>query len=200
MDDPPGDGLVVEDSSYKSMMFESETMKYLLKLEEIEEDQNGKVAEYAADNVFPGWIMNDPEWKLTACKHKENEISVIMRIPVQQRTQEQVSTLVHWLMSVWETARLMGFKRCAAMSKVFQVLVYEAGETVITEGERGLIFFIIISGTCVVHKQGLGNVAFVSRGQSFGELALTEGKNVRTATIRTESRYSFCLNQVLMIS
>jgi CRP-like cAMP-binding protein len=98
-------------------------------------------------------------------------------------------------MSVWETARLMGFKRCAAMSKVFQVLTYEAGETVIAEGERGLIFFIIVSGTCVVHKSGIGNVAFVSRGQSFGELALTEGKNVRTATIRTETRYFLGLQQ-----
>jgi hypothetical protein len=182
-----GDGLGGD--SYRSMKFESETMNFFLKLEEIEHEQNGKVEEYLAETVFPGWIMNDPEWKLTACRHKENEISVIMRIPVQQRTQEQVSTLVHWLMSVWETARLMGFKRCAAMSKVFQVLTYEAGETVIAEGERGLIFFIIVSGTCVVHKSGIGNVAFVSRGQSFGELALTEGKNVRTATIRTETRY-----------
>lgn len=174
-------------SSFRSMKFESETMKFLLRLEEVEQDQGGNAAEYAVETIFPGWIINDPQWKLMACR-KDNEISVIMRIPVQQRTQEQISTLVHWLMSVWETARLMGFKRCAAMSKVFQVLTYEAGETIITEGERGLIFFIIVSGTCVVHKSGIGNVAFVSRGQSFGELALTEGKNVRTATIRTETR------------
>jgi hypothetical protein len=175
--------------SYRGIDFQSENMKSLLKLEEIDHDHLGSLEEYSATKIFPSWIVNDPDWKLTEARHKESEISLIMRIAVQQRTQEQISTLVHWLMSVWETARLMGFKRCAAMSKVFQVLTYEPGENIITEGESGLTFFIIVSGSCVVHKQGIGNVATVSRGQSFGELALTEGKNTRTATIKTERRF-----------
>ena len=175
--------------SFRNMRFESETMKFLLKIEEIDDHAKlGSVEAYDVQNMFPNWIINDPEWKLTESRHKENEISLIMRIPVQQRTQEQISTLVHWLMAVWETARLMGFKRCAAMSKVFQVLTYEHGENIITEGERGLTFFIIISGNCIVHKIGIGNVATLGRGQSFGEIALTEGKDLRTATIRSDSR------------
>jgi hypothetical protein len=180
---------ILDIGSFRDLKYESEAMKYLLKLEDnLQNTKHGVIDEYNVENMFPHWIVNDPEWKLTQSRHKENEISIIMRIPVQQRTQEQISTLVHWLMSVWETARLMGFKRCAAMSKVFQVLTYEPGENIITEGERGLTFFIIISGTCTIHKIGIGNVASVSRGQSFGELALTEGKNLRTATVKTDDR------------
>jgi hypothetical protein len=195
-DEENGDDAKWGRDSYREMKFQSENMKSLLKLEEIDHDQLGKIEEYSAARLFPGWIVNDPDWKLTESRHKESEISVIMRIAVQQRTQEQISTLVHWLMSVWETARLMGFKRCAAMSKVFQVLTYEPGENIITEGESGLTFFIIVSGSCVVHKLGIGNVATVARGQSFGELALTEGKNTRTATIKTEKRYTDILSHM----
>mmetsp|Transcript_12665 Transcript_12665/g.13085 ORF Transcript_12665/g.13085 Transcript_12665/m.13085 type:complete len:764 (-) Transcript_12665:27-2318(-) len=175
--------------SFKSMSFESETMKFLIKMEEIvDHSKLGNVAAYNVQNMFPNWIINDPEWKLTESRHKENEISLIMRIQVQQRTQEQISTLVHWLMSVWETANLMGFKRCGAMTKVFHFLTYESGENIITEGERGLTFYIVISGQCAVHKEGIGVVAGLQKGQSFGELALTEGKDLRSATVKAVSR------------
>ena len=36
---------------------------------------------------------------------------------------------------------------------MFHYLTYEPGENIITEGERGLTFYIIISGTCIVHKK-----------------------------------------------
>jgi len=50
------------------------------------------------------------------------------------RSQEQNSTLIHWLMSVWKMAYSMGMKRCAAMIKEFKYSVHQAGEDIIREG------------------------------------------------------------------
>jgi CRP-like cAMP-binding protein len=40
----------------------------------------------------------------------------------------------------------MGVKRTAMMVKVFKYRIYEPGQHIIVEGERGLSFFIIVSG------------------------------------------------------
>lgn len=137
--------------------------------------------------MFPSWILNQDDWKATAASNRD-QISEIANIPFHHRAQEQTSTLVHWLMSIWSTARQMGYKKCASMTKVFHFLVYEKGDNIITEGEHGMTFFIILSGTCVVHKEGIGVVASIGKGKSFGEVALTEGNSLRTATVRADSR------------
>jgi hypothetical protein len=172
-------------SSFRDIMFQSEEMKNLLRLEEYTDDDkySAKVS-YSADHMFPAWILENVEWLSTEGKNKENKISEVLQTPFNQRTQEQTSTLIHWLMSVWETANMMGFKRCGAMTKVFHFLTYEPGENIITEGERGLTFYIVISGDCNVFKEGIGKVAALTKGQSFGEIALTQGKDLRSATVQ----------------
>lgn len=187
--DPYHDIEVGDVTSFRDIEFQSEEMKHLLKLEEPPDDEKyAAKAYYSANNMFPTWIINNEDWQSTEAKNKENQISDILQTPFNQRSQEQTSTLIHWLMSVWETANLMGFKRCGAMTKVFHFLTYEAGENIITEGERGLTFYIVISGQCAVHKEGIGIVAGLQKGQSFGELALTEGKDLRSATVRAVTR------------
>jgi hypothetical protein len=189
--DPFHDIEVGDVTSFRDMEFQSEEMKHLLKLESPpDDDKYTTKASYSANHMFPNWIINNEDWQSTEAKNKENQISDILQTPFNQRSQEQTSTLIHWLMSVWETANLMGFKRCGAMTKVFHFLTYESGENIITEGERGLTFYIVISGQCEVHKEGIGIVAGLQKGQSFGELALTEGKDLRSATVRAVSRYS----------
>jgi len=79
-------------------------------------------------------------------------------------------------MSVWGIANTMGYKRCGNMFKEFKYSVYDSGETIVKEGERGLTFYIIISGTTTVHKEGIGVVGQLMKGKSFGEIALTQGK------------------------
>jgi len=86
-------------------------------------------------------------------------------------------------MSVWPIAETMGFKKCGAMTQSFKYFVYQPGDNIITEGERGLTFYIIVSGTTSVHKDGVGKVAELGQGKSFGEIALTQGKDLRTATV-----------------
>lgn len=187
--DPFNDFELGDVTSFKQMEFQSEEMKHLLKLSEPpDEDKYTSNATYSANHMFPNWILNNEDWQSTEAKNKENQISDILQTPFNQRSQEQTSTLIHWLMSVWETANLMGFKRCGAMTKVFHFLTYESGENIITEGERGLTFYIVISGQCAVHKEGIGVVAGLQKGQSFGELALTEGKDLRSATVKAVSR------------
>jgi hypothetical protein len=188
-DDPYQEIEMGDATSFRDIGFQSEEMKHLLKLEShIDDDRFNSQISYEATHMFPPWILDNPEWQSTEAKNKDNKISEVLQTPFSQRTQEQTSTLIHWLMSVWETANMMGFKRCGAMTKVFHFLTYEPGEDIITEGERGLTFYIVISGDCVVHKEGIGNVASLSKGQSFGELALTEGKDLRSATVRAQSQ------------
>ena len=171
-------------SSFRDIEFESEEMKHLLKLESPPNKDKVVRPDYHAEHLFPQWILNNHEWQSTECRGKGNKISEILQTSYALRSQEQTSSLIHWLMSVWKTAFTMGFKRCAQMSKVFQFLVFEPGQDIIVEGEKGLTFYIIISGEAIVLKSGIGQVAVLHKGHSFGELALTEGNDKRSATIR----------------
>lgn len=175
-------------SSYRDIKFESEEMKHLLKLETQPTKDKVVRPDYHAEHLFPQWILNNHEWQSTECRGKGNKISEILQTSYSVRSQEQTSSLIHWLMSVWKTAYTMGYKRCGQMSKVFQFLSYEPGQDIIIEGEKGLTFYIIISGDAIVLKEGIGQVAVLSKGHSFGELALTEGNDRRSATIRADTK------------
>lgn len=189
-DDDYGSGNDEQDepaASFRHQKYESEEMKYLLTLEQPEERNPSGLdnVDYNNTNIFPDWLLQDSNWKHTKVSHGHsgNEISSILEVPQNGRTHEQVTTLVNWIMSVWETANTMGFKRCVGMVKEFKYFKYEPGEAIVTEGERGLTFYIIISGDTSVHKEGIGIVAHLGKGKSFGEIALS-GKDLRTATIR----------------
>lgn len=173
-------------NSFLHADYHSVEMKKLLSLHEPDEKLPPGLLNisYSSSQIFPDWILSNNVWK-NAPKRIENtnEISEIMKIPVSKRNQDQISKLIHWLMSVWAIANTMGYKRCGAMFREFKYEVYEPGINIITEGERGLTFFIIISGTTSVHKEGIGIVGHLSKGKSFGEIALTQGKDLRTATV-----------------
>ena len=177
-------------SSYRDIPFMSEEMKGLLSLvnPEVVVSKPINDVKYSASQIFPDWILGDSQWKKTTSKNTDNTLSDILKTPPHQRTQEQVSTLIHWLMGVWEIANTMGFKRCGQMLLAFKYFEYAPGENIIVEGERGLTFYIIISGETNVHKGGIGVVATLGKGKSFGEIALTQGKDLRTATIKALTR------------
>lgn len=73
------------------------------------------------------------------------------------------------------------------MVKSFKYMVYPEEEDIIIEGEFGLTFYIIVSGAAAVLKDGIGKVATLGMGKSFGQLAL-QGNEKRNATVRAESR------------
>jgi CRP-like cAMP-binding protein len=177
--------------SFRDARYESQEMKKLLSLHAPDEKVPTGLSDisYNPSNVFPEWILGNAAWR-NAPKQIDNanEISDILNTPLSKRSSDQTSTIIHWLMSVWGIANSMGFKRCAAMFREFNFSAYEPGESIIKEGERGLTFYIIVSGTASVHKEGIGVVGQLSKGKGFGEIALTQGKDLRTATVTAMTR------------
>jgi CRP-like cAMP-binding protein len=142
---------------------------------------------YRTDEVYPSWMTNSSSW-IRADAHAHNEISEILERPKKDRSDKQWSTLVQWIMSVWKIAAELGPKRCLNMTKAFHFFHYESGTDIVTEGDRGLTFYIIIDGIADVIKEGVGVVASLGKGKSFGEIALTMGNDLRTATVRAQSK------------
>jgi flavin reductase (DIM6/NTAB) family NADH-FMN oxidoreductase RutF len=64
--------------------------------------------------------------------------------------------------------------------------VYEPGDTVIRQGERGADAFVILSGHARVVRDGR-DLARLGSGQFFGEVAMLDGRT-RTADVVAESR------------
>ena len=59
---------------------------------------------------------------------------------------------------------------------------YDAGQEVVTEGQSGLGFFVILEGTAQVSVGG-GDTRQLSAGDHFGEMALLEAGGQRSASI-----------------
>lgn len=192
MKESESEGIIRKDvTSFRDVQYESQEMKRLLSLQKPDEKiPSGLVdVSYHPNDVFPDWILADNTWR-NAPKPVENanEISEILNTPLSKRTSDQNSMITHWLMSVWPFAKSMDFKRCAAMFREFSFSTYNPGEAIVTEGERGLTFYIIVSGTAVVHREGKGIVGQLSKGKTFGEVALTHGNDLRIATVIAETR------------
>jgi CRP-like cAMP-binding protein len=66
---------------------------------------------------------------------------------------------------------------------------YSAGETLVDEGEGGVGFFIVESGTASVTRGGGDTLATVGPGDHFGEVALL-ANSPRTATITADGDLS----------
>lgn len=174
-------------TSYKDYNYESEEAQTIIDFDNppIAIAGEGVTSQYDTSKLFPDWIVNASDWVDLKGSKSSNEISDILQIPLAKRTVEHEATLIHWLMSVWEIARSMGFKKCGAMFKKFKYFVHEAGDDIMTEGESGYTFYIICSGEADIIKNGIGVVAHLGKGKCFGEIALTQGKTLRTATVRT---------------
>lgn len=73
-------------------------------------------------------------------------------------------------------------EEAATLSEAFVERRYGPGEVIIGEGQLGMSFFVLESGTAgiAVHGRDAGRIG---PGQSFGELSLFEKEAVRAATI-----------------
>jgi len=163
--------------SYQNEAFNSEEMRLMIELQKPPEQISGEnhIASYSNKTVFPEWLLHDPDWKRAKGESNKNNISEILQLLPHSRNADQVEILVYWLQSVWPIAKGLSYARCAAMLKEFKYFTYENGVNIITENERGLTFYIIVSGETEVIKDGIGVVAQLGKGKSFGEIALTQG-------------------------
>lgn len=176
--------------SFRDAKYESAEMKQLLSLTVPDEKlpAGSEDVTYKSSKVFPEWVLKNSNWKGTAKMNEEaHTVSDILKLDKNKRSSDQTALVIKWLMSVWKIAFTMGFKRCGSMLKAFEYVTYNPGEHIIEEGKRGLTFYIIISGDTHVHKEGIGIVGQLGQGKSFGEVALTQGNDLRTATVTAVS-------------
>ncbi len=63
---------------------------------------------------------------------------------------------------------------------------FDTGDTVVVEGEGGVGFFVVAEGTARVESRGK-KLGTISRGGSFGEVALLDDVGRRSASVIAES-------------
>jgi CRP-like cAMP-binding protein len=117
-------------------------------------------------------------------------------------------------MSVWDSAKMMGWKRSEMIVKEFKHQVFEPDQTIVAEGEKGDIFYIILSGKLRVAwmnkicffnrsydegeaglykrnmdplKRDMDLLTVMRIGKSFGEMGLS-GRQVHAATIKAVTK------------
>jgi CRP-like cAMP-binding protein len=77
--------------------------------------------------------------------------------------------------------------------RVAELLVYQAGEVVVRQGEPGDDLFLVREGSAAVSVETGGaarEVAFLDRGAIFGEFAAVGGSAVRLATVSARTELS----------
>ena len=160
---------------------------------------NIPTASYNTSNILTGSLEENQEWRaFIAPKDLEGEVAEVAQIPFKNRTHDQREHMVQWLCEKWPTARQMGYLKCMAMTKALKYFSYRAGENIVVEGESGLTFYIIISGLTEVHKMGVGVVARLGAGFSFGEIALSGKVGCRTHLNPLHSSKSCLLSLYLL--
>lgn len=76
-------------------------------------------------------------------------------------------------------------RRVADASKVLDLVTVEAGRTLLTQGERGHEFYLVVEGRARVERDGQV-IAHISDGAVIGEMALV-GPGRRNATVVAET-------------
>lgn len=73
-----------------------------------------------------------------------------------------------------------------SLSKIVEARHYPTAKVIVKEGDPGVSFFVIVSGTARVEVGG-NHVRTLNAGATFGEAALLRPRNARTATVIAES-------------
>ena len=76
-----------------------------------------------------------------------------------------------------------------ALAHAAPVRTYEEGKAIIREGDHSDSLFVVLDGQVEVHRSGIGPLAMLQSGHSFGEVALLAGIS-RTASVFARGRVS----------
>lgn len=194
LDDIEYDGSITDSSAQvdtlKSLKFESEIMKKILKLREPDPKiSNIEDLQYKSCSVMPNFVTTRVEWSDVQKSGPKNVISDILSITPSHRNHSQNMTLSHWIMDCWNIAATLGPKKVVSLLYAMKLRTYEPGDYVMREGDRGRSFFIIVTGEVNVTKEGVGIVARFGKSGTFGEIALTSLNNdLRTASVVAVTR------------
>ena len=92
------------------------------------------------------------------------------------RTDKHIQLIDRFLVQVWPTAQRIGEARVSQVSRAARFHSCSRDEKIVEEGERGLTFFILVSGTAEVFKHSSpGKLATLKAGSSFAAWNSTTG-------------------------
>lgn len=139
---------------------------------------------YEASTVLPDWILQHCHYRdVDRIIRNEQLCQALVEQPLA-RSAKQISLLEIYLLSVWPTAKRLGALRVREIAKTARFQQVTKGEYVVKEGERGVTFYILMSGTLEVVKQGVQKrLAVLRAGNSFGEASLGAGAPPRNASV-----------------
>ena len=138
-------------------------------------------ARYTSDRVYPGWILDHRHFEEAKHLVKENRLRDALQNSPKERTDEDVEVLTMFLMAVWPTTLRLGEARVNEIARCANLRRFHQGQYIVTEGEVGLTFYIIVSGAADVEKHG-EYLATLKMGHSFGEASLGAGAPPRNAS------------------
>ncbi|KAH8066556.1 cGMP-dependent protein kinase [Aureococcus anophagefferens] len=138
-------------------------------------------ARYTSDRVYPGWILDHRHFEEAKHLVKENRLRDALQNSPKERTDEDVEVLTMFLMAVWPTTLRLGEARVNEIARCANLRRFHQGQYIVTEGEVGLTFYIIVSGAADVEKHG-EYLATLKMGRSFGEASLGAGAPPRNAS------------------
>ncbi|XP_060580848.1 uncharacterized protein LOC132737561, partial [Ruditapes philippinarum] len=141
-------------------------------------------------------ISFDPSmFKAKREKYLSNEAKVIMSMYPGDRSDEQVKLALLALNQTVEAFGEFPIKLQKSLASVGWYENFEAKRVIIRQGHMADNFYFILSGTAVVTlletnrdtgEEGVRTVAFLRKGNSFGELALMHGAK-RSATVTCQT-------------
>ena len=150
-----------------------------------------QTASYTSDCVYPYWILEHSHFEEAKHLVKENRLRDALQNSPKERTDEDVEVLTMFLMSVWPTTLRLGEARVQEIARCANLRRFHRDQYIVTEGEVGLTFYIIVSGTADVTKHG-EYLATLKMGHSFGEASLGAGAPPRNASCIASSATTEC--------
>ena len=117
-------------------------------------------------------LASNKEWKDFAGHNRGFDLRKICSRAFNERTQDEKEFVVRWLMSKWSVGNDLGVKKCMKMVESMKYFTYKKESYIITEGEAGQTFHIVVHGDVYVHKKNVGVVAHLGAGVGFGQVRL----------------------------
>lgn len=149
----------------------------------------------AVNPCFPPWLTAREDFlqyydelKGTNGMPSSSVIEAVLKRPPEERRDSDLGIVSKWI-KLHKILRHVRATRLIEVCRKMKLLECPAGCRVITEGDIGDAFYVILTGTCFISIQG-AVVSELSAGCSFGEKAL-ENNALRSATVTCSTECQF---------
>lgn len=137
-----GDDSSIDDKSFLDLEYTSDEFSKIVgyhnddltDLKKLHKLENSDIR-YDRHHVLPQWIIKSEGFKSSKLNDEDCELDDILRLPPENRTNDQNSKLVNFVMSVWDVAKNMGYSQVNGMVKSFKYLTYHHNDYIFEEGQ-----------------------------------------------------------------